>query len=449
MYKYSCEKCAKSFSQLYFYDKHISRKNPCEIQTDKIKTLIDKSVDEKMIELNIKMKVNNTENNIESNITLNMPEQMDILKMSKTDLLEKCKELGITKCSSKNKPQLIEQITSKNKLQNVIEEYKNVTSQSVNSNADKLKMIDLFAGTGAFTLAFQSTNAVNVVFANDMLAHSKASYDENFNHTITLKDLNNVNIEDIPPHDILTGGFPCQPFSIAGLQEGFKDERSNVFWKILSIIDRHQPKCVILENVKNLISHDEHKTFNTIKSNLEKRGYNICYKILNTAVITGIPQHRERIYIVCIKSKNVFEKFTLDFPKIEKRKISEFFENDIPEKYYYTDKSSTWNIIKESVVKKDTIYQYRRVYVRENKSSECPTLTANMGGGGHNVPLILDAKGIRKLTPRECFNLQGFPLSYKLPNLSDTNLYKLVGNAVSVPVVNLIANRIIPLLQEE
>ena len=449
MYKYSCEKCAKSFSQLYFYDKHISRKNPCEIQTDKIKTLIDKSVDEKMIELNIKMKVNNTENNIESNITLNMPEQMDILKMSKTDLLEKCKELGITKCSSKNKPQLIEQITSKNKLQNVIEEYKNVTSQSVNSNADKLKMIDLFAGTGAFTLAFQSTNAVNVVFANDMLAHSKASYDENFNHTITLKDLNNVNIEDIPPHDILTGGFPCQPFSIAGLQEGFKDERSNVFWKILSIIDRHQPKCVILENVKNLISHDEHKTFNTIKSNLEKRGYNICYKILNTAVITGIPQHRERIYIVCIKSKNVFDKFTLDFPKIEKRKISEFFENDIPEKYYYTDKSSTWNIIKESVVKKDTIYQYRRVYVRENKSSECPTLTANMGGGGHNVPLILDAKGIRKLTPRECFNLQGFPLSYKLPNLSDTNLYKLVGNAVSVPVVNLIANRIIPLLQEE
>jgi DNA (cytosine-5)-methyltransferase 1 len=466
MGKYSCEKCAKTFSQKSHYDKHIGRKNPCEIQTDKIKALIDKALEEKLNKLNIKLKLNITE----SNITINITEQMDISKMSKIVLLEKCKELGITKCSSKNKPQLIEQINSKKKLQNVIEEYKpqlieqinskkklqnvieeykNFTSQSVNSNADKLKMIDLFAGTGAFTLAFQSTNAVNVVFANDMVAHSKTSYDENFNHTLTLKDLNEVNIEDIPPHDILTGGFPCQPFSIAGLQEGFKDERSNVFWKILSIIDRHQPKCVILENVKNLLSHDEHKTFNTIKSNLEKRGYNICYKILNTADITGIPQHRERIYIVCIKSKNVFEKFTLDFPKIEKRKISEFFENDIPEKYYYTDKSSTWNIIKESVVKKDTIYQYRRVYVRENKSSECPTLTANMGGGGHNVPLILDTKGIRKLTPRECFNLQGFPLSYKLPNLSDTNLYKLAGNAVSVPVVNLIANRIIPLLQED
>jgi DNA (cytosine-5)-methyltransferase 1 len=121
-------------------------------------------------------------------------------------------------------------------------------------------------------------------------------------------------------------------------------------------------------------------------------------------------------------------------------------ESEVPQKYYYTEASSTWNLVKESVKKRDTIYQYRRVYVRENKSNECPTLTANMGGGGHNVPLILDAKGIRKLTPRECFNFQGFPSSYILPALSDTNLYKLAGNAVSVPVVKLIANRIISLL---
>ena len=204
-----------------------------------------------------------------------------------------------------------------------------------------------------------------------------------------------------------------------------------------------------IRNVKNLLSHDDNKTFNTIKNNIEQRGYNICYKVLNTADITGIPHHRERIYIVCIKSKNVFDKFNLDFPKINKKKISEFLEHDIPEKYYYTDKSSTWEVVKESVVKKDTIYQYRRVYVRENKSGECPTLTANMGSGGHNVPLVLDEKGIRKLTPRECFNFQGFPSSYKLPSLSDSNLYKLAGNAVSVPVVKLIANRIIPLLLQE
>jgi DNA (cytosine-5)-methyltransferase 1 len=149
-----------------------------------------------------------------------------------------------------------------------------------------------------------------------------------------------------------------------------------------------------------------------------------------------------------MKSKDIFDKFNLDFPEIEKKQISEFLESDVPAKYYYNDRSSTWKLMKTNVVKKDTIYQYRRVYVRENKSSECPTLTANMGTGGHNVPIILDNKGIRKLTPRECFNLQGFPQSYQLPVLCDSNLYKLAGNAVSVPVVRLIANRIIPLLQE-
>ena len=369
---------------------------------------------------------------------------MDLSNMSGKELDKKCEEIGIKNYKGKTKEKKRELINSKIKTQIIIE----TQSLTINSN-NKLKMIDLFAGTGAFTLAFQSTNCVNIVYSNDMVDYSKKIYDENFHHKLTLKDLNEVNIEDIPPHDILTGGFPCQPFSIAGNQEGFNDKRSNVFWKILSIIDFHQPKCVILENVKNLVSHDENKTFNIIKSSLEQKGYHICYKILNTADITGIPQHRERIYIVCIKSKDIYDKFNLDFPKIEKKKISEFLENDVPSKYYYSDKSVTWDLIKSSVVKKDTIYQYRRVYVRENKSSECPTLTANMGEGGHNVPIILDSIGIRKLTPRECFNFQGFPSSYKLPKLSDSKLYKLAGNAVSVPVVNLIANRIIPFLHYE
>ena len=383
--------------------------------------------------------------------------QMDISIMNKNQLLEKCKELGIVKCSSKNKSQLMQLIHSK-LLTTTLEHtptFESVTTTletattATTLESNKLRMIDLFAGTGAFTLAFHETNAVNIVFGNDMVEHSKKIYDSNFNHYLTIKDLNDIKVEEIPSHDILTGGFPCQPFSIAGLQEGFNDERSNVFWKILSIIDHHQPKCVILENVKNLVTHDECNTFNTIKNNLESRGYHICYKVLNTAEITGIPHHRERIYIVCLKSKNVFDQFNLDFPKIEKKKISNFLETDIQSKYYYTNASSTWNLLKESVIKKDTIYQYRRVYVRENKSSECPTLTANMGEGGHNVPIILDSHGIRKLTPRECFNFQGFPSSYKLPMLSDSKLYKLAGNAVSVPVVKLIANRIIPLLKEE
>ena len=363
---------------------------------------------------------------------------MDYSTKTRDELVAICKEMNLKGYSGKKKDVLLQWLTSPSP---------SPSPQPEPVVSGNLTMIDLFAGTGAFTLAFQSTNAVSVVFGNDMVDHSKRIYDANFNHPLTLKNLNELKVDEIPPHDILTGGFPCQPFSIAGHQEGFNDERSNVFWKILAIVDHHQPSCVILENVKNLVSHDDGRTFQIIQHNLEQRGYHVRFKVLDTADITGIPQHRERIYMVCLKSKTVFDAFQLDFPKVEKRPVSAFLEPTVPSKYYYTDKSSTWNLVRASVVKKDTIYQYRRVYVRENKSGECPTLTANMGSGGHNVPLLLDDHGIRKLTPRECFNLQGFPPSYVLPSLSDANLYKLAGNAVSVPVVQLIARRLIPLLQ--
>lgn len=311
-----------------------------------------------------------------------------------------------------------------------------------------LKHVDLFAGTGAFTHALESTGRVKCVFANDMVASSKKIYDLNFpDHPLTLGDLNDLPVEQIPPHDILTGGFPCQPFSIAGRREGFEDKRSNVFWKILEILDHHAPQCVILENVKNLTTHDDCRTFQVIQSELSQRGYNLCFAVLNTAKITGVPQHRERIYIVGLKSPEAFETFDLDFPGVQKRPIADILESVVAEKYYYGPESSTWDLVRESVVKSDAIYQYRRVYVRENMSGECPTLTANMGSGGHNVPLVRDEKGIRKLTPRECFNFQGFPGSYTLPPLADSHLYKLAGNAVSLPVVGLIAERLVPLLK--
>jgi DNA (cytosine-5)-methyltransferase 1 len=359
------------------------------------------------------------------------------INKTRNELILLCKEQKIKGYSHLKKDELIKLLNP------TLDTLKN-TSISVYSS--RLKMVDLFAGTGAFSYAFEKTSKVECVFSNDMVEWSKEIYDLNFTHKLTLGNLNDIKTETLPKHDILTGGFPCQPFSIAGKQEGFEDKRANVFWKILEIIDFHKPCCVILENVKNLVSHDEGKTFETIKKNLSERGYYICFKVLDTAKITGIPQHRERIYIVCIKSKEVYDKFTLDFPDVPKTQIVSLLESDVPDKYYYTAKSSTWELVKNSVVKKNTVYQYRRVYVRENKSNECPTLTANMGGGGHNVPLILDSKGIRKLTPRECFNFQGFPSSYKLPTISDTNLYKLAGNAVSVPVVELIAQRLVSLL---
>lgn len=326
---------------------------------------------------------------------------------------------------------------------------KNMTKKNINmENPTQLKMIDLCAGTGAFSLAFENTGLIKVVYANDFEESSKKIYDANFDHELTLGDLCTIDVKTIPKHDVLTSGFPCQPFSIAGKQLGFDDPRTNIFWKVIEIIKLHKPKCVVLENVKNLVSHDNGDTFKTIITSLEKEGYHIKHKILNTEKITDIPQHRERIYIVCFRDKKHYDKFNFNFPEIKNKTISELLEDNVTDKYYYNDENNKIHkMVIDSVINEDTVYQFRRVYVRENKSGVCPTLTANMGAGGHNVPLILGENGARKLTPKECFNFQGFPENYVFPKLSDTKLYKLAGNAVSVPVVKLIANKIMEIMK--
>lgn len=388
--------------------------------------------------------------------------KMDLTKMSKKDLLQKCETLGITKCKSKNKNELVNLIIQHNKKQSILE--KNIEPSMVNNpmvnnqkndvsstalQINEMTLVDLFCGTGAFSYAFHKTNRVKTIFANDMLDSSEEIF--NLNHDLKLTKQNLIEIKDetIPKSHILTAGFPCQPFSIAGMQKGFDDERSNVFWKILSIIKNNTPEIVILENVKNLQSHDNGNTFKIIIENLEKLNYYIKYSILNTCKITGIPQNRERIYIICFKNKNAFDIFNFDFPELENKPITDFLEKDVPSKYYYNNSSVIYDELKKNITKHistNTVYQYRRYYVRENKNNVCPTLTANMGGGGHNVPIILDDKGIRKLTPRECFNLQGFPKEYILPNISCSKLYSLAGNAVSVPIIHLLANRLFDIM---
>ena len=311
---------------------------------------------------------------------------------------------------------------------------------------EQIRFIDLFAGTGAFSLALERNDKFKCVYTNDMIKSSEQIYKlNNPQHKFTLQDLNKINVEDIPSHNLLCGGFPCQPFSIAGDKKGFDDKRSNVFWKIVEILVKHTPEIIILENVKNLKSHDKGKTYNIIEKKLHEIGYHVKTSILDTNKITSIPQHRERIYIVGFLDKQKYDNFNFDFPEQKQGKICDFLEEDIPDKYYYSDRFKVFEEIEKGIAKNisdNVLYQYRRFYVRENMSNCCPTLTANMGGGGHNVPLLKDSKGIRKLTPRECFNLQGFPSDYKLPELSDCHLYKLAGNAVSVPVIDLIVNKL-------
>ena len=311
---------------------------------------------------------------------------------------------------------------------------------------NKLKFIDLFAGTGAFSFVLEKNNKFKCVFSNDMMKSSKKIYElNNPEHKFTLEDLNKINVEDIPEHNLLCGGFPCQPFSIAGDKKGFEDERSNVFWKIVEILEKHMPEIIILENVKNLKSHDKGKTYKIIEEKLQELGYLIKTSILDTNKITSVPQHRERIYIIGFRDKQKYDKFNFDFNEQKRGKIIDFLEEKIDNKYYYSGRFKVFEEIEKGVTKnisENVLYQYRRFYVRENKSNCCPTLTANMGGGGHNVPLLKDDIGIRKLTPRECFNLQGFPPNYKLPDICDSALYKLAGNAVSVPVVELIVKKL-------
>lgn len=320
----------------------------------------------------------------------------------------------------------------------------NTINTIITSNND-IKYIDLFAGTGAFSYCLQKINA-KCVFSNDIEKTSETIYKLNYpDHNFVLGDLNKIDINTIPEFNILCGGFPCQPFSIAGQQKGFADERSNVFNKIIEIIQQKNPEIVLLENVKNLKSHDNGNTFKIIIDKLKKSGYYIKFNILDTSKITDVPHHRERIYIVCFKDKTKYDMFNFDFPLKENKQLKDILERDIKDKYYYKRTLKVYDIIEKEVEKHintNTIYQYRRYYVRENKSGCCPTLTANMGSGGHNVPLLKDDKGIRKLTPKECFNLQGFPENYKFLNLSDCALYKLAGNAVSIPVVQLIIDKI-------
>lgn len=334
-----------------------------------------------------------------------------------------------------------------------------------------LRVVDLFAGTGAFSMAFGGA-----VFANDMVDASKRLYELNVGHTLTLGDLNDIPVEQIPAHDVLTGGFPCQPFSIAGQQKGFADSRANIFFKILEIVRHHRPSCILLENVKNIIRHDPFspdeqpvpigvlsrsphlntkkfgRTITTITGLLEAEGYHLHIQVIDTADVSGIPQHRERMYLTGFREERHLRAVDLVLPTVDKRPLSDFLEETVPDKYYYTRnryKKEIMDRIHEIVREEGVLYQYRRTIVRENKSMECPTLTANMGGGGHNVPLLIDKNGVRKLTPRECFNLQGFPETYSMSRaLCDGAHYRLAGNAVTFPVVRELARRIVAVLRD-
>lgn len=327
-------------------------------------------------------------------------------------------------------------------------------ASSVSSpSANKWTVGSFFAGVGGIELGFEQTGEFRVVYSNEYDKNAQKTYKLNFPEVhLDKRDIHEVSSDEVPNIDVITGGFPCQAFSIAGYRRGFEDERGDLFFELLRIITHKKPRAIFIENVKNMVTHDHGNTFKIICDALVTNGYNIKWKVMNTKDYGNVPQNRERIYIVGFHDISSYNSFS--FPTESKlttglRSVIDFEGKYDDALYYKRGKQPFYDKLAQSVKDKESIYQWRRQYVRENKSGVVPTLTANMGTGGHNVPIILSDHGIRKLTTKEVFNVQGFPDSYILPvDMANSHLYKQAGNSVSVPVIKRIANQISKALKE-
>jgi len=321
----------------------------------------------------------------------------------------------------------------------------------------------LFAAIGGFCRAFQNVGA-QVMWANEKDKYASQTFRLNFPEVRHIhKSITNLSVigDELEPVDILTAGFPCQPFSIAGEQLGFDDERGALFIDIIRLISEFsekKPKVLLLENVKNLRVHDNGKTFRRIQAEIRRAGYWFTDEnavVLNTATHTPIPQNRERIFMVAL-SQAFFDtnnfKFPSALPQGSMLPVRHFLDlNCRADSVLYFDKTSQYYPLFQDAIAKggpDAVYQLRRSYVRKNMTSTCFTLMANMGEGGHNVPVIQDSWGIRKLSPRECARLQGYEDdSFLIPEgMSASKIYKQVGNSVTVPLVERIAEEIASVL---
>lgn len=310
--------------------------------------------------------------------------------------------------------------------------------------------IDLFAGIGGFRIAMQNCGG-ECIYSSEWDENAKQTYYYNFGD-VPFGDITKENNKQLIPDgfDILCAGFPCQAFSIAGYRKGFEDTRGTLFFDVAEIIKRKRPKAIFLENVKNLYTHDHGKTFAVIKETLEDMGYVVYHKVMNAMEYSNVPQNRERIFIVCFDPTRVPNHTKFSFPEKEEltHKISDCIDTTITDAHlFYDEKFSHYDELKRSMTSINTIYQWRRQYVRENKSNVCPTLTANMGTGGHNVPLILTKNGIRKLSPKECINFQGYPVNFNFPtNIANSAKYKQAGNSVVVPLITKVCQQITSIL---
>lgn len=310
----------------------------------------------------------------------------------------------------------------------------------------KFKFIDLFAGIGGIRLAYQNLGG-KCVFTSEWNDHAKRTYEANFGE-VPFGDITQINEMQIPDHDLLLAGFPCQPFSIAGVSKknalgkahGFLDEtQGTLFFDIARIIKHKKPKAFMLENVKNLTSHDKGKTFAIITNTLKELGYTVHSKVLNSKHF--VPQHRSRIIIVGFRTEIFKNQENFKFPKLpEADKVFKNILESTPEKKYTLT---------------DRLWQYLQDYSDKHKAKGngfgfgltdmngiARTLSARYYKDGSEVLIPQLNQNPRRLTPRECARLQGFPDEFLIP-VSDTQAYKQFGNSVTVPLIQAVAKQLI------
>lgn len=317
------------------------------------------------------------------------------------------------------------------------------TPPFINPVQGRYKTIDLFAGIGGIRLAFQNLGCKNV-FSSEWDAAAQKTYRINFGE-LPAGDITQILESEVPDHDILLAGFPCQPFSQAGLKRGFEDARGTMFFHIARILKEKQPKAFLLENVKQLRSHDKGRTLQVILEVLNELGYYVPEPQILNARDFGIPQNRERIFIVGFNKKFLIEEIPFEFPRILgiETCVGDILENQVDEKYTISDNLYNY-LINRKVEQKNKGNGFGYSLFNAN-SKYTNTISARYYKDGSEVLIEQESKNPRMLTPRECARLQGFPEEYIIP-VSNAQIYKQFGNSVCVPVVQAIAEKIIEYL---
>jgi len=318
-----------------------------------------------------------------------------------------------------------------------------------------LKCGALFSGIGGFCLGFEQSG-FETAWAVELDKSAAETYRHNLPHVRliekSVEDID-VDLDGLDSVDILHAGFPCQSFSQAGERKGFNDPRGRLFFEIIRIIEQFgdkKPKVLVLENAPFLRYGEGGAWFLEIQRAIQKAGYWFRpenAQELSAFDLTELPQQRTRLFMVAL-SMDHFNSGRFDFPatiNVNKKSLERYinFEKSVDKEYYLDQENRYFKMISEAVTGEKRLYQLRKYEVRAKEPGVCPTLTANMGLGGHNVPFIMNGHGLRKLTEQECLRLQGFPEDYSFPKVVPrAKRYKQVGNAIAVPVARLIAENV-------